>query len=573
MEWIRNLNLRGRIMEISQRFPLVLAFAFLTTITLILTIDDDSGKLFRWPVAGFIGFLAVLAWTLYCETLAGSKKIFWSGSIIILLLLGLFYYLMPSEINKNSSCFWYFTLGLSIILHLSISVIPFWRGYDKIAFVNFNIGVFNSWMQSTLYALLLYFALCIAIVALDNLFGINIKSIFYFKIFIIITGLIQSTLFLSDIPEHFADRSLPGIKSVWRVIVYYLFIPVTLLYGLIIYAYFFRVILTSHEIVEWTFVMILWYLGVGMLSWLLAGYFENPEGNILIRSFRQWFFTISVLPCVFLCISLYQNIGLEGVKEEFYLSALAASFIATILFIFLSGISKDQRLIPIIGIFFSIVGFWSGPFSICEVPVKNQQNRLISDMRRAGLIQNGVLDIDTLKSYQDSAGMIIQKLYYLESRDALGFLKDYDSQGLIKEEGDSINVSNILSLLRLNSSDDNPEKYFDYTHKQTNSYDINGFEKIIPITTLIDKMPDNDYLYVENSNIILYLNGEKTGEMDINKELIQIADNVNSNNIIDSKINGYKLRIIVNSASGQRDGNVINNLYLTGYVLLKKVDK
>ena len=570
---IQSLNLQGRFLEIIRRFPSVLAFAILTTFTLILTIDDDSGKLFRWPVAAFIGFLLFLAWTLYCESYPGTRKYFWPGVIVILIFLGFYYYFMPDSLIQKTSCFWYFSLGLSIILHLIISFIPYLRNYNKITFVNYNISLFTGWMQSALYAILLFLALSLAILALDNLFDLQIRSILYFKLFILITGLFQSTLFLSDIPDDFADTSVPAPKSVLKVIVFYLFIPVTVLYGLIIYAYLFRVLLTSHEMVDWTFVMILWYFAVGILAWLLAAYFENPESNFLISRFRRWFFPSSIFPSFFLFVSLYKNINLFGLKEEFYLSAVASFFIACILVYYLIAASKDLRIIPLFAIIFCVVSFWSGPLSVCEVPVKNQQNRLISDMQKAGLIQNGILTIDTLRSYQDSAGMMTQKLYYLESRDALGFIKDYDKSGFITYNRDNINLDGILSLLRLNSSNDNPGIFFEYTHNKANSYDINGFEKIIPIISINDSIFEKDYLMLEDNHFNLYLNGVKEGKLDIDKEIIKLSDNAHNINIIEKEMSGYQLRIIVISASGQRLGTTINNLYISGYVLLRKVDK
>ncbi len=78
---LRKINIQGRFAEISKRFPLVMIFALITTITLILTVEDDSGKIFRWPVAGFIGFLAALLWTLYREAQNFSRKIFIAGTL------------------------------------------------------------------------------------------------------------------------------------------------------------------------------------------------------------------------------------------------------------------------------------------------------------------------------------------------------------------------------------------------------------------------------------------------------------------------------------------------------------
>ena len=129
-------------------------------------------------------------------------------------------------------------------------------------------------MQSALFALLAYLALVLAILALDELFNLDVNSIFYFRLFIFITGLVQTTLFLSEIPDKYDESPSEIPKSIFKVIVAYLFIPVTILYAVILYAYFFRLILTDHSMVQWTYIMVLWYLSIGVLTWLLSGYLD-----------------------------------------------------------------------------------------------------------------------------------------------------------------------------------------------------------------------------------------------------------------------------------------------------------
>ena len=569
--WLQKINIQGRFAEISKRFPLVMIFALITTITLILTVEDDSDKIFRWPVAGFIGFLAALLWTLYCEAQSFSRKIFITGTLILIILLGIFYMMIPTDFSTGHPCFWLSTIGLSIVLHLLISLIPYTKNYNTSHFISYNVTLFNSWMQSALFALLAYLALVLAILALDELFNLDVNSIFYFRLFIFITGLVQTTLFLSEIPDKYDESPSEIPKSIFKVIVAYLFIPVTILYAVILYAYFFRLILTDHSMVQWTYIMVLWYLSIGVLTWLLSGYLDHGDKSY-VSVFRKWFFILSIVPLVMLFFSVNNNIEMSGIREEYYYSALGAMIITLIFIYFLISKSKDYRVWPLGGILFCLIAFWSGPFSSCKVPVSSQQKKLVREMEKTGMIKDGVLVVDTLMPYQDSAGIITNTLYFLENRNALGYLKEYDKNNLITSSNDSITSSDIIKSYGLNSFLPSVNSYKEYTHPASNTYDIKGYDLMIPITNWDDGSLNDDYARIDKNQCILFIDGKKQGSFDLSTFSINLLDHPEKPNIIEMKFGKYELKMILTNASGtlnNRTGGSLENLNINGYALLK----
>ena len=568
--WLQKINIHGRLVEISKRFPLVMIFAFVTTITLIFAIDDDQGRLLRWPVAGFIGFLTALLWTLYCEVQSLSRQIFIYGTILLLILLGIYYMLIPTDFGTGHPCFWLTTIGLSIILHLLISIVPYTKKYRTSHFVVYNVTLFNSWMQSALFALLAHLALALAIVALDQLFNLNVKPIFYFRLFIFITGIVQTSLFLSEIPDTFDESPSVVPKSIFKVIVAYLFIPVTILYAVILYAYFFRLILTDHSMVEWTYIMVLWYLSLGILTWLLSGYLDHDDKSF-VSIFRKWFYIISVIPLIMLFFSVYYNITSRGISEEFYFSALGAVIVALTFLYFLISKNKDHRIWPIAGILFCIIGFWSGPFSACKVPVTSQQKKLIKEMEKAGIIKEGSFVTDTMQNYTDSASIMQNTLYFLESRNALGYLKDYDKNNIFKTPTDSLKAFDILQVYRLNSYLQSSGTFKEFNHAIGHSYDIAGFDQIIPIFNFDDGQIKEDYAKIDNNKCVLFVDGKNQGGFDLSSFIIELSENPQNSNIIDKELGSYSLRLIITNASGTEDktGKVLENVNISGYALLK----
>jgi hypothetical protein len=569
--WLQKINIHGRLAEISKRFPLVMIFAFVTTITLIFAIDDDEGRLLRWPVAGFIGFLAALLWTLYCEVRSLSRQIFIYGTILLLIILGIYYMLIPTDFGTGHPCFWLATIGLSIILHLLISIVPYTKSYQTSHFVAYNVTLFNSWMQSALFALLAYFALTLAIVALDQLFNLDVKSIFYFRLFIFITGIVQTSLFLSEIPDKFDESPSVIPKSIFKVIVAYLFIPVTILYAVILYAYFFRLILTDHSMVEWTYIMVLWYLSIGILTWLLSGYLDHGDKSF-VSIFRKWFYVLSIIPLIMLFLSVHNNIDASGIREEFYFSALGAVIIALTFLYFSISKNKDHRIWPIAGVLFCVIAFWSGPFSACKVPVMSQQKKLIKEMEKAGIIKDGSFVTDTIQNYTDSTSSIQNLLYFLESRNAIGYLKEYDKNNMIKPPADSLKAFDILEVYRLNTYFPSTGTFKEYNHPKNNTYDITGYDQIIPIFNFDEGQMKEDYIIINESNCILFVDGKNQGQFDLSSIITDLSNHPQNSNIIEKEFGNYRLKLIITNASGMKKddaGNALENVNISGYALLK----
>jgi Domain of unknown function (DUF4153) len=573
MSFFSQLNLSGRYIEIIKRFPVVIFFAVATTFTLLVLIDDTTkGDIIRWPICGFIGFLAMLNWSLAKEAYKLSRLIYWIGVGVIIAALGVYYFMIPTDFDVTVSCFWYFTVGLSLILHFLISIIPFLKTRNNHAFTAYNVHIFISWMQSALYSIIFYTALSLAILALDNLFDIKLDGIIYFKLFILVTGLLQTTFFLSEIPDQFYDTEVPAQKSIFKIITSYVFIPICIIYGLILYAYMLRVLITGTPMVDWAYVMVLWYFVVGISSWLFAGYYDNAADNTLMSKFRKYFFLFSILPAILLFLSLYQNISWYGIKEEYYLSAAVAIFIAiTTVYMLVSKI-KDKRVFPLLLMVLSLETFMGSSFSICKVPVRSQQKKLIHDLETRGIISGGVIQIDTSRTYSDTNGIVSNKLYYLQSRNALGYIKQFDKNNLIKIPADSISAYHLQEIFRLDRYTSMvDEKVWNVYFSSKKPVDIVGYEKIIPVKYINESNEITDYIALTNEGQInLYINKADLGRLDVNNDIFGLSNHPDGSNIVESNLGEYKIRIIVESASGEKTLDKTTVTSLQAIVLIKK---
>lgn len=548
MSFFNNFKIGDRFLEVLKRFPIALFFAIATSFALVVFIDDHEHDILRWPIAGYIGFLAVFNWNIYAESYSLSKRAFWIGMVILMLLLVIYGYFIPSELTIKSSCFWYFTIGWSIILHLLCSIIPFFRTYDRGYFVNYNIQIFWAWIRAALYALVVFMAMSLALVALDQLFEINISSINYFRLFILLTGIFQVSFFLSDFPDNFYQNQRDH-APIFKVFIGYVAIPITLVYGLILYAYVIR-LLMGYLMVEWVFVLCIWYFVVGYLTWLLSLYFEGFEDSKWMEGFRRYYFIFSVPVIILMLLSLIHNIGNEGIREEFYMAS-AIGLVAFIILIYqIIKRPSDLRVFPYVLMVVTGFTFWSGRYSVCRYPMIDQQNMLLRDLTEAGLIQNNVLLWDSTKVYNIEGQAFMTRLYYLNDRGGLDFIKAIDKHHLLDHQdiyGSLIKATTISNGSAFQNS-------FSFTSINTSAIDIQGYQKLLDIKSFkndasvdyaliqddfLEVVVDKRLLYKGNLADVLYplcIKNPKTIAFDLQSEygeLKVIISNVAVNSVED----------------------------------------
>jgi len=556
-------NMSDRFAEVIKRFPVVIIFAVLTTISLLF-MDTYEDNFLRWSLIGYIGFLVMLDWAIFKEVYQLSSHKYWVGVGILSILLFVYYYFIPASFQEEISCFWYFTIGLNVVLHFMCAVIPFFKNYTQKAFVNYNIQVFLSWIKSAFYALVTYLALCLALVAMDQLFDINIPSIHYLRLFIVMTGIFQVAFFLSDFPDEYYHLKFSA-SPIFRVFTSYIAIPVTLIYGLILLAYIVRIFL-GYEMVEWVFVLCIWYFVIGILTWLFSLYFENQDDNPWMVWFRKWFFILSVPILLLLLIALFRHISDKGILEEFYISASIASFVLLIILLKCLPVKSDLRAFPLFLILITVITFWSGPISICNLPITNQKHRLINMMSEAGMIKDGNLVSDSIRIKADDEPDFSRMVYFLSSRGALDFVKTMDKNHLLNEN----DLANSL-MQRVNGSQGmESEKILSFYKSKHPALDINDYQQMLHIHQTGEVGLSESYGLRDRNILVIRVDKKLVYEGDIAKILWDQSQKDAENLDFELENDDYLFKVVVNSASGSFSNSSARLDDFTGFILVKK---
>jgi hypothetical protein len=213
-----------------------------------------------------------------------------------------------------------------------------------------------------------------------------------------------------------------------------------------------------------------------------------------------------------------------------------------------------------------------GPISVCKVPVNNQQKRLVSDLSRVGLIKDGKIIVDTSMHYIDSFNDISNKLYFLESRDALGFIKTFDKNNLIRSSADSINVGELLALFRLNSyNTSSKDEYWNAYFLNNKIVDVSGFDHIIPLKSQNSELISPEYLSIDHEgNIQLFADAATSSPVNISKDIYTLSLNPDGSGVLDYTVGAYQIKILVQSASGEKKSDKITVTDIQGLVFIRK---
>ena len=148
-------------------------------------------------------------------------------------------------------------IGVSIFLYLAFAYIP-WIG-EKEGYEFYIIKLFSSFFLTVIYSLVLYLGISAIIFTINQLFNANIPGKYFYYTFLIIAGVFSPSLFLARIPkmdEDFNDCEYP--KSL-KILLLYIVIPLISIYSSILYAYFFKIIITRSWPKGLLSHLVLWY--------------------------------------------------------------------------------------------------------------------------------------------------------------------------------------------------------------------------------------------------------------------------------------------------------------------------
>ncbi|GAB2780819.1 hypothetical protein HNQ93_001306 [Hymenobacter luteus] len=382
-----------------RRFPLTLLCAFvLGGVGIYLIYLSDSGKAqpeWTLPVlsAAGLGLSFSLAVALAAERYRWPAWGRLAAAVGVVALLGLWYAACPPELNL----IWGLRLFVLLVaLHLLVAVVPYLpelrRNADTPGFWRYNETLFLRILISGLYSGVLFAGCALALVAIDNLFDVELDERLFGYLFTVLATVFNTWFFLAGVPQNFAaleqEATYPkGLK----VFTQFVLLPLVVLYLGILYAYLGRILVQWELPKGWVSILVLALAVAGILALLLIHPIRNAAENTWIRTFARWFY-LALFPLLgLLAVAIGTRIRAYGITEERYFVLVLAAWLLVMATYFL--VRKGQGIIWIpaslaVVALLSVAGPW-GAFATAE---RSQLSQLREISAQYKLLKDGKLD-------------------------------------------------------------------------------------------------------------------------------------------------------------------------------------
>ena len=319
------------------RFPAAVLFAVvLTVVSIVLDHDDHSALsdsaeffLYWYPITAIFLSVALTLWYEERRT-RGTLMVYVSAELIWLGIMALL-----SHRNCDMSCAPgnFILLGIMALLIMAVFAMPFLGRSDPdtdVMFWNFTSRIIPAAAVALVVAGILCGGICLLLLSLENLFGLDFSDRLYGDIALVCFLLIMPIITLQGIPggQYKYDNCPIMLPELIVGAVRYLFVPLTMAYIVTLYVYAARILVTwelPHGWVSWpvSFSM----FAVTALFVLTYPYVvradvgsSNPSGSVagarLSGLITRW------LPLLMLPLLVLMSIGIVRRVSEYGISIL-----------------------------------------------------------------------------------------------------------------------------------------------------------------------------------------------------------------------------------------------------------
>ncbi len=398
-----------------RRFPIVLLVAAAGTIAAIILIARDnhnlSSSLFGVMMAAGLGISLLFA----LAVLAEKNRLKWliqGAGVLAVILYG---WTIPGNLLNSPLSHMIRFQMLLIATHLFAAIAPFLSCGRLNGFWQYNRILFFRFLTSALFSGVLFAGLAIALVALDKLFGVDIKGERYLQLWVLIAGLFNTWFFLAGIPEDIEalvhETEYPKVLKVFGQ---YILLPLVLVYFVILYAYIAKILIQWNWPKGWVSGLILGFSSSGLFSLLLLFPIRELPGQLWIKKAWRLFFIVIIPLIPVLFLAGWQRVSQYGITESRYVLFACVFWLAAAALYFNLSKAKSIKFIPIsLGLIALAISF--GPWGALAVSENSQIARLKQILARNEILADAkVQHAPSAVPYED-AKQISSIVEYLRS--------------------------------------------------------------------------------------------------------------------------------------------------------------
>lgn len=413
----------------ARRFPLVLLSAVLAGIcaVILVKLEGDAPRLLNTMLVAQLGIPTLLVTALVCE-----RRQMWRwpafatllAAGIALVLLTAYGLSLPLDWREVDIIRF---VQLNVGMHLLVALAPFLRGHETNGFWQFNLNLALRFVNAAFFSAVLFAGLAVALLALDNLLGLDVDDDLYLQMWALIAFVFNTSYLLGGVPPQLADLERRDERPrVVRIFAQNILAPLVAVYLAILLAYLVKVVATA----EWPSGWIGWLVSsvamAGLLSLLLLHPELRGERGRWVRFYARTFHVLMVPAVVMLALAIGKRIGQYGFTEMRYFLAVLTGWLAVVVVV---GCFRRTPLLRAIPASLAAVAFVTliGPWSASSVTYHSQLGRLQDQLSVHGLIDGGVMVPGETEIPESEIGALCRQLIYLLDHfgpQALGDLAD-----------------------------------------------------------------------------------------------------------------------------------------------------
>ena len=460
-------------------------------------------------------------------------------------------------------------LVLCVSFGAAVFFAPFIIGRRPLAFWDYVMNVIYQLIIAGVFAGVLMGGLSLALLSLDELFGMNIPETAYNYLSVLCFIVFFPLYFLSFLPriDKNEEEKPVDFPKIYKILGLYILLPILSIYILILYVYLAKIIVT-------------WELPNGWVSWLVSilgifGYLtisllhpiylkgENKPAKLFIR-----YFPVILLPLLILMfVGIMRRFSDYGITiNRLFILLLNLWLFGISIYLFISR-TKHVKWIYITFAavaFLSSVGPWS-VFSITRHTLKSELSQLLTEANWTNSKDNIITPLNKEKQKR-----LADVANYLQTNYGANLIRP-----MFSSLGEKAEVSNLIKALGIKDEQQLKDNYF-FVNASESSFEINvaDYRKAIQLR----KRQDEDLIYKSDSLKISIENGQlkmlqNTIETIISLEPIiekAASDKKESIDLQNLILENSDYKLIIFNLDGQRKiDNSITISYLNGLLLLK----